>query len=56
MFGTDWPALRTVRRVRHAEWVGVLQRLADEGLGGIAFEREEIDLLLGGNAERLLGL
>jgi predicted TIM-barrel fold metal-dependent hydrolase len=56
MFGTDWPALRTVRRVRHAEWVGVLQRLADEPLGGSSFDGEEIDLLLGGNAERLLGL
>jgi predicted TIM-barrel fold metal-dependent hydrolase len=56
MFGTDWPALRTVRRVRHDTWVGVLRALPDEPLGGVSFEREEIDLLLGGNAEAVLGL
>lgn len=56
IFGTDWPALRKVRRVKPDTWVKVLRSLPDEPLGGVSFEREEIDLLLGGNAEAALGL
>lgn len=55
-FGTDWPALRAVRRVRHDTWVEVLQGFADEAPGGVEFTREEIDLLMGGAAARALGL
>jgi uncharacterized protein len=55
-FGTDWPAMREVRRVRHDTWVKVLRDLPEASPGGIAFEREEIDLLLGGAAEAALGL
>ncbi|MQA74460.1 MAG: amidohydrolase family protein [Solirubrobacterales bacterium] len=56
IFGTDWPALRAVRRVAPATWVEVLRRLPEDPIGGVEFEREEIDLLLGGNAEAILGL
>lgn len=56
IFGTDWPALRTVAKVAPATWVATIRGLADEPLGGAEFEREEIDLLLGGNAEAVLGL
>ncbi len=56
IFGSDWPALRQVRRVAHATWVELLRSLPDEAPGGVTFEREEIDLLLGGAAERALGL
>jgi hypothetical protein len=56
IFGTDWPALRKVPRVRHDVWVDVLRTLPDEAPGGVKFERDEIDLLLGGVAEAALGL
>ncbi|HEY7632778.1 MAG TPA: amidohydrolase family protein [Thermoleophilaceae bacterium] len=56
IFGTDWPALRKVPRVRHDVWMDVLRKLPEEAPGGVRFEREEIDLLLGGVAEAALGL
>ena len=56
MFGTDWPAMRKVRRVKHDTWVRVLKDLPEAAPGGVRFEREEIDLLLGGVAEAALGL
>jgi predicted TIM-barrel fold metal-dependent hydrolase len=56
IFGTDWPALRKVRHVKHDTWVQVLRDLPDSPLGPVSFEREEIDLLLGGNAATALGL
>jgi len=56
LFGTDWPAMRTVPRVKHDTWVQVLKDLPNSAPGGAKFEREEIDLLLGGAAEAALGL
>jgi predicted TIM-barrel fold metal-dependent hydrolase len=56
IFGTDWPALRTVPRVRHDVWVRTLLGLAEEAPGGVAFTREEVDLLMGGVAAKALGL
>ena len=56
ILGTDWPALRKVSKVAPGRWIEVLRGLAEKPVGGIEFEREEIDLLLGGNAERVLGL
>jgi predicted TIM-barrel fold metal-dependent hydrolase len=55
-FGTDWPAMREVRRVKPDVWVKTLHDLPDHAPGGITFEREEIDLLLGGAAEAALDL
>jgi uncharacterized protein len=56
IFGTDWPAMRGVSRVKHDVWVQVLRDLAREAPGGVEFEQAEIDLLLGGVAEAALGL
>lgn len=56
IFGTDWPALRKVAKVEPARWVETLRGLVDEPVGGAEFERDEIELLLGGNAETALGL
>lgn len=56
IFGTDWPALRKVRRVAPDTWVQVLRGFVDEAPGGVSFEREEIDLLLGGVAATALAL
>lgn len=56
LFGTDWPAMRQVRRVKHDVWVKTLRELPENAPGGVRFERDEIDLLLGGAAEAALGL
>jgi predicted TIM-barrel fold metal-dependent hydrolase len=53
-FGTDWPALRKVRRVAHATWVEFLKGLPDNPVGGVIFTRKEIDLLMGGAAAKVL--
>jgi predicted TIM-barrel fold metal-dependent hydrolase len=56
LFGTDWPALRTVPKVRHDVWVELLRSLPETAPGGVRFERDEIDLLMGGAAAAALGL
>ncbi len=56
MFGTDWPALRTVPRVKHDVWVKVLRALPDDAPGGIEFSADEIDHLMGANAQQALGI
>lgn len=53
-FGTDWPAMRKVRRVAHDTWVRFLTGLPDNPIAGVTFTREEIDLLMGGAAEKVL--
>lgn len=55
-FGSDWPALRTVRRVNTAAWVEVLRALPERAPGGVRFEPDEIELLLGGAVADALGL
>jgi uncharacterized protein len=56
LFGTDWPAMRKVPRVKHDTWVQLLRALPQSAPGGVRFEPEEIDLLLGGAAETALGV
>lgn len=56
LFGTDWPAMRQVRRVKHDVWVRTLRDLPENAPNGVSFEQDEIDLLLGGAAEAALGL
>jgi predicted TIM-barrel fold metal-dependent hydrolase len=56
LFGSDWPATRTVARVRPQKWIETLKGLAENSLEGVEFEEEEIQLMLGGNAERVLNL
>ena len=56
LFGSDWPATRTVRKVTPQRWIQTLKDLSTTAHDGIMFEPEEIELLLGGNAVRLLNL
>ncbi len=56
MFGTDWPALRTVKRVKHDAWVKLLRELGQSAPGGVQFTDDEIDLLMGGTAQDALGI
>jgi predicted TIM-barrel fold metal-dependent hydrolase len=56
LFGTDWPALAAVRRVRHDTWVDFRCGLPEDAPGGIDFSQEEIDQLMGGAAAAALGL
>ncbi len=55
MFGTDFPALRQVRRLGGQLGAVNAVRKPPEGLEalGITFTQEEINAVLGGNAERL---
>lgn len=55
-FGSDWPALRGVSRVKHDKWIEILQRLPEEAPGGVKFEPQEIELLLGEAAKGVLKL
>lgn len=55
-FGSDWPALRTVRKVDPGTWVDVLRTLPERAPGGVRFESDEIDLLLGKAVVDVLGL
>lgn len=54
--GTDWPALRTVRRVEPATWVKVLRELPEHAPGNVRFDADEIALLMGDAAARVLKL
>lgn len=56
MFGSDWPALRLVKKAKQDVWLEVLRGLSENPLGDVEFEREEIDLLLGRNAATMLKL
>lgn len=55
-FGSDWPALRTVRKVNAKTWVDVLRGLPERAPAGVRFEPAEIDDLLGKAAVNVLGL
>jgi len=57
LFGSDWPAMRQVRRLNHAAWTNVIKdapKLAKEV--GIDFTEEEISDIMGGNAAKLLAI
>jgi predicted TIM-barrel fold metal-dependent hydrolase len=56
MFGSDWPAMRLVPKARHEVFVDALASLPRNGISGVSFGQEEIDLLLGGNAQRVYKL
>lgn len=55
-FGSDWPALRRVRRVRPDAWVQLLRSLPEHAPAGVKFEAHEIDLLMGRAAADALKL
>lgn len=54
LFGTDWPAFRAVPRVDHASWVTFLMSLTRDASNSVSFTAQEIAMLLGENAVRLL--
>ena len=57
LFGSDWPALRLVRRVNTVNWVKLIKQPPDEAKAmGIDFAPEEINGLLGDNAVKLFSL
>jgi len=53
-FGSDSPSLRSI--MSNKDWVKLLKDLPQKAPEGITFREEEIALLLGGNAKRLLNL
>lgn len=57
LFGTDWPALRLIRRLRPGVYVKAFSEPPDEVReAGIEFSDREIKGILGDNAARVLGL
>jgi uncharacterized protein len=56
-FGSDWPAMRQVRRLNHAAWTAVIKEAPQRAEKfGINFSEEEIKKVMGGNAVKLLRL
>jgi predicted TIM-barrel fold metal-dependent hydrolase len=57
IFGSDWPALRNVPRVRPKEWVEVLMGLSESQDGAVPVLKEtERDLLVAGAAQKAYAL
>jgi predicted TIM-barrel fold metal-dependent hydrolase len=55
LFGSDYPSMRLY--MSQKDWVGVFKEIpAYVREAGIEFKQEEIDLVLGGTASKLLGL
>ncbi len=57
LFGSDWPAMRQVRKLNHAAWTAVIKEAPQRAAKyGIKFTEEEIAKIMGGNAAKLIGL
>jgi predicted TIM-barrel fold metal-dependent hydrolase len=56
LFGSDWPALRTVERVRPDAWTRFLCELPERAPAGLRFDADEIELLMGKAAAKVFGL
>ena len=57
LFGSDWPAMRQVRRLNHTAWTDVIKKAPEKAKeNGIVFTEEEMSGIMGDNATRLLGL
>lgn len=54
LFGSDSPSFRSI--MSNADWVQLIRDLPKKSPDGITFTEDEIGLVLGGNAQRLLGL
>jgi hypothetical protein len=55
IFGTDGPAFRLYNFVNKT-WVKTIQELPKNAPAGITFTQEEVDLMLGKNAQKILGI
>jgi len=53
-FGSDSPSFRSM--MSNADWVQLIRNLPRNAPDGIIFTEEEVGMILGGNAKRLLGL
>ncbi len=54
LFGSDSPSFRSI--MSNEDWVQLIKDLPKNAPEGITFKEEEITALLGGNAQKLLGL
>ena len=54
LFGTDDPILRVIRSPR--QWIEVILDLPQNAPDGIHFTQDEVTAILGGNAQKILGL
>ncbi len=54
LWGTDNPYLRGA--MADKKWVNIIKRLPTKAPEGIKFTQEEVDLMLGGNAQRIFGI
>jgi predicted TIM-barrel fold metal-dependent hydrolase len=54
LFGSDAPIDMIVRPIQH--WVQTMRDLPVKAPEGICFTKEEVDMMLGGNAAKILGL
>ncbi len=53
-FGTDTPSFRTI--LTNPDWVDLLTSLPEKAPDGIVFKEEEMALVMGGNAQKLLNI
>ena len=57
LLGSDWPAMRQVRKLNHAAWTNVIKEASERAKQyGITFTQEEVDGIMGNNAAKILGL
>ena len=57
LFGTDWPALRQVRKLAGKVWVDAFKNIPPHVKeAGVEFTEQEIDAVMGDNAAKILGL
>ena len=54
LFSTDWPCFETF--VTAKDWVNIIRRLPKDAPPEIQFTTEEVDAILGRNAQRILGI
>lgn len=54
LFASDFPSCRSA--MSNSEWVEIFKKLPEESGDGIKFSSEEVDNILGKNAERILNL
>ena len=54
LFGTDNPYMRAI--LPDKKFVNIIKRLPAKAPEGIKFTQEEVDLILGGNAQRIFGI
>ena len=55
LFGSDSPAMSSI--MANSDWVELIKKLPENApSAGVAFTEEEVNAILGGNAQRVLGL